>query len=199
VRMLTAAAIMFFLSASIGSAMPLVAVDADSGLPGIQSTSEVSLGSTVVIDITVADIEAGAPLNGFEFDLVFDATVLSPLSVVDGGFLLDPVVVVQESLGVLVVEFAEVTLGPAGAFGDGVLARVTFDTIGLGISTLDLDSVILSAPFGVPISANVTDGSVNVVPEPSTAIYLALGLGVLARRRSTFAVTDSSEKPGARL
>jgi hypothetical protein len=196
--MLTTAAIMFFLSASVGSAIPLVSVDADSGLPGIQSTSEVSLGSTVVIDITVTDIEAGAPLNGFEFDLLFDATVLSPLSVVDGGFLLDPVFVVQESLGGLVVEFAEVTLGPAGAFGDGVLARVTFDTIGLGISTLDLDSVILSAPFGVPISTNVTDGSVNVVPEPSTAIYLTLGLGVLARRKLRSRLPTAAKNAGLR-
>ena len=113
---------------------------------------------------------------------------------VDGGFLLAPTFVVQNSIGAVSVEFAEVTLLPFGASGAGTLATITFDAILPGFSDLDLTNVILAAPFGVQIGVGeVLDGSVtvrdsvNVIPEPSGLLLSAIGLwifGVGIRRRA---------------
>jgi hypothetical protein len=173
-----------FLAASAAVALPIVAVDLDPSTPGIQDSLSVQPFDSFVADIVVVGVEEGSPLNGFEFDLDFEPAGGSPQSVVNGGFLLDPVMIVQQVLGSIRVEFAEVSIGPAGAFGDGILAKITFNTFGPGEALLDLNNVILSAPFGVSIPiANVADASISVVPEPGTLPLLALGLLLLARRR----------------
>jgi len=167
---------------------PIVAIDANPALPGIQSTVDVPLsGGSFEVDVTISGLGASAPLNAFEFDLGFDAAVLSAEDVVDGGFLPAPVFVIEMTLGVVSVGFAEGTIGPEGASGDGVLATITFAPVGVGVSVMDLDDVLLSAPFGVAIPAgDIADGSVTVVPEPSTAALVATGLTGIAllRRRS---------------
>ena len=151
------------VGARMAGAAPIVSVDADTATPGIQSTSSVGGALSLSVDIVISGVEASSPLNGFELDLDFDPTLLSAVSVSDGGFLLAPTFVVQNTLGILSVEFAEVTLGPGGAIGSGVLATVVFDVIGDGTSALDLNDVVLAAPFGepipIPISA-IADGEV---------------------------------------
>lgn len=57
--------------------------------------------------------------------------------------------------------------------GAGILATISFLADDIGLSLLDINDVIFSAPFGVPITPiTVSDGSVNVasVPEPITGI-----------------------------
>jgi hypothetical protein len=162
-------------------ASPILSVDTDPSTAGIQSTSDLSAVTSFSIDIVISDVDPTAPLNGFEFDLDFDSALLTAVSVIDGGFLLDPVFVVQNNLGVTSVEFAEVTLLPTGASGSGILATIAFDVIGDGTSVLDLNDVLLSAPFGVPIAtAGIFDGTVSVggnpIPEPSAALLFGAGL-----------------------
>ena len=121
--------------------------------------------------------------------------VLQAVSVLDGGFLLAPVFQVQQQLGPGSVELAAVTLAAAGASGDGVLASILFETVGAGTSALDLNDVILSAPFGVEIPvAALNDGGVTVtrttdppapIPEPSAALLCVAGSAVLSRRTRT--------------
>lgn len=179
-------------------AVPIVSVDADSMTPGIQASATVDLATATSheIDVVITDVEALAPLNAFELDLDFDPSILDATGVSSGGFLLAPTFVVQSVVGASTVEFAEVTLLPFGAVGDGVLATITFDLAGIGISALDLNNVILSAPFGIPIvPASVDDGSLTVIdssispapmPEPSTSALFAMGifgLKYLRRRR----------------
>lgn len=166
-------------------ALPVVSVDADPSMAGIQSVVEVPDGSSFDVDIVISGVEAGDPLNAFELDLLFDSSVLTATSVVDGGFLLDPVFQVQNIVGMVSVEFAEATLLPAGAVGSGVLATVSFDTAGLGTSVLDLENVKLSAPFGVRIpAAEVVDGSavVEVIPEPGSTALFAMGALLVVSR-----------------
>jgi hypothetical protein len=110
-------------------AAPIVAVDTDPGTPGIQSSSELFGVASFSVDIVISGVDAGAPLNGFEFDVHFDPSLLLAVSVLDGGFLLDPIFVVQNDIGSMSVEFAEVTLLPAGASGSGVLATIVFEVI----------------------------------------------------------------------
>ena len=122
-----------------------------------------------------------------EFDLLFNPSLLAATGVVEGGFLLDPVFVapppgtqIDNSAGS--VEMAAATLLPIGASGSGVLASIGFDTLAVGTSVLDLDNVLLSAPFGVPIEfEGLQDGSVEItpgtaVPEPLIPALLAGGL-----------------------
>jgi len=169
----------------------LVLAPAAFALPtlSVSSPASVDAGSSFSVDILISDVDVASPLNGFEFDLLFNGSVLTATSVVDGGFLLDPIFVVQNSVGAISVEFAEVTLLPAGASGAGALATITFDAILPGVSVLALSNVVLAAPFGVPIATEaVFDGSVNVVdsgnmvPEPSGLLLSAIGFSIVAIR-----------------
>jgi len=174
---------------------PILAVDVDPGSAGIQSTRTVAPGALVPVDIVIAGVESDASLNGFELDVDFVSSVLSATSVVDGGFLLPVRFAVELNLAAPDVNFAEVTLGGGGAVGDGVLARITFEAIGLGTSALTLNDVILSSVIrpGVVVTlpiAGIHHASVRVVesviPEPTAALLFATGgvvLGLQDRRR----------------
>jgi hypothetical protein len=175
-------------------ALAILVAPAAFALPTVSVGSPVSVeaGSSFSVDILISGVEAGSPLNAFEFDLLFDGSVLSATSVSDGGFLLAPVFQLQNSVGAVRVEFAEVTLLPSGASGAGVLATIGFDALLPGVSVLDLTNVVLSAPFGIQIAtAAVLDGSVSVltpgtpgsvVPEPSAMALWALGFSVVGLR-----------------
>lgn len=181
-------------------ASPIVSVDTDPSTAGIQSASDLSGVTSFSIDIVISDVDPTAPLNAFEFDLDFDPALLTAVSVIDGGFLLDPIFVVQSNTGIMSVEFAEVTLLPAGVSGSGILATIAFDVIGDGTSVLDLNDVLLSAPFGVPIAtAGIFDGTVRVggnpIPEPSAALLFGIGLVCVASdlsRRGQFTKSSRS-------
>jgi hypothetical protein len=150
-------------------------------------------GTSFSVDIMISGVIAGSPLNAFEFDLVFDGSILTATSVVSGGFLVAPSFVVQATVGAVSIGFTEVTLLPTGAIGAGTLATVNFDAILPGVSVLDLQNVILAEPFGFEIDPEaVLDGSVTVVaagprptaaiPEPSGLLLSAIGFLIVSAR-----------------
>lgn len=174
------------LGAGVARGAPVVSVDVDPGTAGVQGALSIGTPSQFRIDIAIQGVEASQPLNAFEFDLDFDPQVTKAISVSDGGFLLNPVFQLQNNVGSLTVEFAEVSLVPGGAVGDGVLASILFETTGEGTSALDLNDVILSAPFGIPIPTAATrDGRVAVavspIPEPSAALLFLIGGTITGR------------------
>jgi len=182
IRLLAVLVTAAFLAGQAGAAL-VVAVDVDPATAGVQSSRDVGLSGTFEVDVIVLGIEAPNSLNAFEFDLLFDPTFVEAVSIMDGGFLLDDVFEVQSTIGASSVEFAEVTLGAMGASGGGVLATIVFAPVSLGTSTLDLGVVILSAPLGLEIATDsIDDATVSVVPEPTTALLVAVGLGCLAAR-----------------
>jgi len=175
--------------ASPAQAAPLIALDLDPGTGGIQTTISVLTGTQFTIDVVVTGVDPGNPVNGFTFDLFYNTSVLGADAVVDGGFLLPTVFVSEMNLAAPDVNFTETTLGPSGASGDGVLARVTFTAAAAGFSQLSLNDLAISNPSGQSIAlAGFSGGGVTVTPEPGTVLLLAMGLLTLAvhsrRRRS---------------
>lgn len=174
-------------------ALPSLSLDVTGGTAGIDDFVQVDTGDQVSVDVVIEGLDAGAGefLNAFELDLVFDPTLLSVTSVTPGSTLIPPTFVVQNSVGAMTVDFAEVSLLPAGTTADGLLVSVTFDAIAEGTSAVALDNVVLAAPFGVPIATgSLAGGTVQVgdvaavVPEPGAALLFGAGLLVAARRIS---------------
>ncbi|MEE8428345.1 MAG: cohesin domain-containing protein [Gammaproteobacteria bacterium] len=175
--------------ASIGlvTAAPVISVDVDPLTFGIQSELRLVVGMPLTVDIVISGVDVASPLNAFGFDLDFAPLLLDPSGGVGGGFLLPTVLVIESDLTAPDVNFAESTLGPLGATGSGILATIHFDTLGVGTSVLDLNDVLLSAPFGVPIiPVSINDAMVTTmataVPLPPTLFLFASGIGLLGAR-----------------
>ena len=187
-RVLTAflgVAAIAILSSTRAEAIPMLAVDVDPGTPGVQSFAQISLGGTLQIDLVIQDVEAAAPLNAFELDVVFDPTGLAGVGVSLGTFLTAPTLAIEETATASSLLLAATTIGSAAASGNGILGTGEIDTLAIGTFLIDLDNVILAQPFGVPIgSFDLSGASVQVVPEPSTILLVAFGLAILARINS---------------
>jgi len=88
-----------------------------------------------------------------------------------------------DNVGGAITFTADSLVGPvSGVSGSGILATVQFNALGAGSSPIALSNVaLLNSTFG-DISAGVVNGSVNVVPEPSTlSLSVLLFLALLAR------------------
>lgn len=167
------------------SATPIVALDASPGSPGIQAEGTAEVGDVLTVDVVLFGLSGGESVGGFEIDIGFDPAVLLALSVSGGSFLTPPTFVVQEEVGFAQIQFTEVSLVPIGATGDGVLATLSFEAIGVGQALLDI-SAALAAPFGVPLPAAAVEGAtIRVgsapIPEPRGAALFAVGAGLVAR------------------
>ena len=168
-------------------------------LPADQSAQ---LGDPVAVDIVV-DTQGVSLIGAFDFIVGFDDSILSVLDVEFGNGLGGPFDSLQDAfdLGSGMLNLAELSfvfdLSPlqSGAF---TLATITFDTVGVGISAIDLSPNILGYlggdgligdDLGFPIDATVVAGQVtvtdNVVPvsEPPLLLLLASGLGLLIAHR----------------
>ena len=80
---------------------------------------------------------------------------------------------------------------------DFILAKLSFDAIGAGTSSLTFSGVTLGDANGDPLTADLGTGSVTVesavsaaVPEPSSIILVALGLLMLAWSRGRWFQCD---------
>lgn len=181
--------LMFFLFGSSGVHAALVYIDTDPLTAGAQSSFNTAIGNTLTINVMVDELDSISPLNAFEFDLDFNPFVLTATGITSGNFLpnfsgtLLPLVV-ESDITAPDVNYAEVTIGFFGSSGGGILATITFDVIGNGTSFLDLNDVILSAPFGEPIAltsigdATITANPTNV-PLPPTFLLFMLGISFI--------------------
>lgn len=142
--------------------------------------STVKLCQTFKIDVNVADVSG---LQGFDFCLSYDTTILDGLEVEEGSFM--------ASFGLTIVAYKEIDddykptvgriwfavalLGDAFADGSGTLATITFNATALGESELDLHSILPYKPDEVklctcgpePITNTAVDGYVVVSSNPS--------------------------------
>ncbi|MGR3318153.1 MAG: cohesin domain-containing protein [Candidatus Anammoxibacter sp.] len=142
-------------------AEPIVSLD-------VGSTDGLVVGDSLTVDIRIDGVADSGTVLGFEFDLDFDTTVFSAVSVVDGGFLTQPVFAVENDISGSDVNFAEATLGVSSATGSGVLATVTFEILSTGpggvldVTGFDLNDVIVSTTE--PTNATPTP---EITPTPT--------------------------------
>lgn len=166
------------------TALPILSVDADPALPGVQSERAVALGAFFDVAIFVEAVDSDHPLHAFELTLAHGTSLDGPV-VTLGDFLGVDALLILAAPSSAGFEIAATRLGPEGRNGAGVLAIVRFSAGALGSSPLDLNDVVLSEPFGLPLATeSIRGASIRVVPEVETGVLLLTGLVALARRRS---------------
>jgi hypothetical protein len=173
----------------------------------IPSSTTVVVGDVFSVNIGIADVVPD--LFAYQLDVAFDATILRANSVSDGAFLTSTggislfggalVLVLDNSTGMITI--LDSLQGPAppatGASGSGVLATINFTAMAAGFSGIALSNVILEDSSGTLLSAETTDGRVEVtsatsVPEPGTCSLVVLGLACLWRKRRPASRNDTT-------
>ncbi|MCH7793040.1 MAG: hypothetical protein IID31_12265, partial [Planctomycetes bacterium] len=126
-------------------------------------------GGQVDIEIAVDNI---FNLGAFQFDLVFDSVLLSPVSVTKAGLIgsTGRSVVCLPALQADRVTFACATLGtdPAGPNGSGILALVTLQADAAGFSTLTLENSLLADITSADILVAAEQGGDVTIADPPT-------------------------------
>jgi hypothetical protein len=175
------------------SALPLAAAT----ISIIPAGQIVPLGDQAVVTIDISGLAFGAApsVGAFDLDLSFDSTILSVNNVAFGNqldilglgsiFLASAIDANTLNLFELSLDLpSDLDTFQADAF---TLATITFDTLGPGTSNLTLALNALGDPDGLPLAADLANGSIEVqnasVPEPSTLLLTTIGLLLALRRR----------------
>ncbi len=180
----------------IGMALCLIPFSASAITIGFSPASQaVGLGDPVLVDVVVSDL-AGEIVSAYDLDVTYDSSVLSATDVTFGSFLGDefffevfndfdlstPGVVDFAQLSLL-ADFELALLQPDSF----TLATLELDAVGLGISSLDFVAPLDIKGSGASIiDVDPGSGSVQVIPEPHSALVFAVGaliVGAAAVRR----------------
>jgi len=148
----------------------------------------ISLGSTVSVGISIDGLGDGiAPSVGtFDIDLGFDPALLS-LTNVEFGTQLDVLglgSIQSFSSAEGSVNLFELSLDSTSDLNafqapSFTLATATFSSLGSGLSLLSLNFNALGDALGAPLVASTANGLVTVIPEPSSAALIMMGIVAL--------------------
>lgn len=154
-----------------------------SPIVSIQPSSlSVPLGNSFTLDVSIADV---ADLYALQFDITFDPTIISALSITEGSFLLGGGSTffipgdINNNVGT--ISFTGDTLigGISGVTGSGVLATLNFQSLAVGTSPIELMNVILLDSNFFDISFTTANASINVAPVPLPTAFWLLGAGLI--------------------
>jgi adhesin HecA-like repeat protein len=166
---------------SFADDVPILSID--------PSSSTVGAGSTVVLDVNIANV---TDLFAFQFDLSFAPGTASAASIVEGTFLAGGgttafIPGTIDNVGGTIAATADTLIGPGpGVNGSGTVAVLTLTGLAPGTSSIDFSSVFLLDSNLTGINSSLQSGSVTVtstaVPEPNTLVLLIAGMSLLASR-----------------
>ena len=141
--------------------------------------SVVKFGQTFKVNVSIADVSG---LQGFDFCLSYNTTILDCLEVEEGPFMagFGPTIIAKleiddqynESQGL--VWMAVVIYGNGSASGRGTLATITFNATALGEGSFDLHSILPYNPDAVKVSSceaeavsnKAVDGYFEILSDP---------------------------------
>ena len=147
-----------------------------------------TLGSPLTVDVNVSGL---TDLYAFQFDIGFNPAVFSASSVTEGalfnsiGVFFSPGFI--DNTGGTITFIGDSLSGPGpGVSADGTLATITFNSIGVGSSSIDLANIILLDSNLADIAATASGTTVRVAdsssPEPGSWLLVGGAVVLLFRR-----------------
>ena len=170
----TQLAIALLLAAAAGQAA------ADAVLSLHASNNPAVLGSTVELDVAIADV---TDLYAYQFSLSFDPTLLRATGANIGSFLgavsFGDAGTIDNTLGKISFTFATLLGVRPGVSGGGQLAHYSFNVIGVGNGALNFSDVLLLDPNLNELPATLQPMSLQTLAVPEPEAYLMLGVGLV--------------------
>ena len=154
----------------------------------IPSSQTINRSHAATVDLVISGLTSGGPpsLGAYALDITYNSAILSFNSVAFGNYLGDVISSFDSSsLGILYLN--EVSLSSTSELDalqsdSFTLAKITFTGIEIGSSPLGLENVSLSDATGLSFpNPTVQDGSLSVVPLPSSIFLLGFSLACLAK------------------
>lgn len=144
--------------------LPISAASAQTGahisvLPA-QTTVDLSIGSTALVQIYVDDVE---DLNAFEIKLEYDKNVLTLTSWSHGGILKNLFNIIPPVNNPGFLQIAVTQLATPGYTGDGVLLNLNFKAIAEGSTPITITKADLARSTGPLLSRTIHNGVFNAV------------------------------------
>jgi hypothetical protein len=164
----------------------------------IPSSGSVALGNSIDVAIAVSGlgVNSAPSLGAFSFDVAFADSLVKYKNTTFGGQLalngVTPVLrsATDNKTSVFLEESSNNTITELNALqaAEFTLAVLTFQAIALGNSPLNFENVTLGDANGDPLTANLFNGSIGIIPNPSAlipepslvpAVLVLAGIGVL--------------------
>jgi hypothetical protein len=191
----------FITVAILALAAPAALVADPISLTLVPSAQTVGLGSHPSEVVMVSGVGHPPSIGTYDLSLTFSSSILAAGDVAFSSFLGVPGVeaLTDFTMAPGTVEFAEVSLLPSTSLdalqtASFPLATITFTATGLGTTALSFSMVTVDDAFGGKLTVSPGNGSITVVPEPSTGLTLLLVMGTVLALRMAWGKTPSSEK-----